>query len=486
MVKEELPLGTVLFSNRVTEGDESGQDDACIRRTLTGLALDRIRERLNASELNRVKKEPVLKELVMELITESVKSENMSRVSAGLAPVLDQAENTLQRWTERIFRDLYGLGALEPLLADESIEDIAVNGPGEVMVRSWEGWQKLDVDLCADSDQLLWRVNQVIAFSGKQAGPLMPILDVQLPAGHRLNIVTEPLTDPWPVLVIRRHRQRSWTIEEFLHTPVRTSGGRQAPPLPDYLSMEVPGSLLTGEAAAYLHMAVLAGLNILVIGRTGVGKTTFLSALGQLIPADRRVVVIEDTRELRLRHADAPQNCVYFYTRHKLLEGGIDVDMRSLILAALRQRPDHLVLGEARGAEIHDLLNAMQTGHGGNLTSIHANSLADLGQRVNAMLYQAGVEMSAERSSRLIGTSFHIGVTLLQDFDGRRYVAEIGEFTGGVSDLLPEMNLVFRGGRDAGYRLQRCGQRSAHEGLLQRAGLSFDRVKMEKGGDSCC
>jgi len=243
----------------------------------------------------------------------------------------------------------------------------------------------------------------------------------------------------------------------------------------------VPGALLTAEAAAYLHMAVVAGLNILVIGRTGVGKTTFLSALGRLIPEDRRVVVIEDTRELKLRDGDNPQNCVYFYTRQKLLEGGIDVDMRKLILTALRQRPDHLVLGEARGPEIYDLLNAMQTGHGGNLTSIHANSLADLGQRVNAMLYQAGVDMQAERSARLIGTSFHIGITLLQDFDGRRYVAEIGEFTGGVKDSLPEMKLVFRGGRSVGYELERLSRESVFENHFLRVGLSFQMVNSRRG-----
>ena len=123
----------------------------------------------------------------------------------------------------------------------------------------------------------------------------------------------------------------------------------------------------------------------------------------------------------------------------------------------------------------------MQTGHGGNLTSIHANSLADLGQRVNAMLYQAGVDMSAQRSARLISTSFHIGVTLLQDFDGRRYVAEIGEFTGGVDGFLPQMDLVFRGGRDAGYQLERQAGQSVHEHLLQRIGLSFDMVKAQDG-----
>jgi len=480
-LEKDLPLGTVLFPRDNGDSDQEKEDKPSIEQQLTGLALGKIRERLNASELNKVKKEPELKALVHQLIAEIVEEENNRRVSKGLIPVLDSRVHTVERWTDRIFRELYGLGALEPLLEDESIEDVAVNGPHEVMVRTYEGWRTLDLDLCADDEQLLWRVNQVIAFSGKQAGPLMPIVDVQLPAGHRLNVVTEPLTDPWPVLVFRRHRRKSWTVEEFLSTPVQNGRSQCEISLPDYHSIVVPGALLTAEAAAYLHMVVVAGLNILVIGRTGVGKTTFLSALGRLIPEDRRVVVIEDTRELKLRDGDNPQNCVYFYTRQKLLEGGIDVDMRKLILTALRQRPDHLVLGEARGPEIYDLLNAMQTGHGGNLTSIHANSLADLGQRVNAMLYQAGVDMQAERSARLIGTSFHIGITLLQDFDGRRYVAEIGEFTGGVKDSLPEMKLVFRGGRSVGYELERLSRESVFENHFLRVGLSFQMVNSRRG-----
>jgi pilus assembly protein CpaF len=208
-----------------------------------------------------------------------------------------------------------------------------------------------------------------------------------------------------------------------------------------------------------------------------------LSALGHLIPGDRRILVLEDTRELKLRgNRSKPQNCVYLVTREKLLEGGIDIDMRRLIITALRQRPDHLILGEARGAEIYDLLNAMQTGHGGNLTSIHANSLADLGQRVNAMLYQAGVEMDGDRSARLMGTSFHIGITLLQDFNGRRYVAEIGEFTGGVSQGVAELNTVFQGGAEKDYRLSLLSETSTHEDLFRRSGLSFDQViQVEKG-----
>jgi len=472
--RPDLPFGNVLARHRIAE--DPATEHLTPLRVLSESALTRIRDTLTASEMMKVRTSPELQARVAALIRKTVDEENISRVSRGRMPVVDEG-SPVEEWVERVFATLYGLGPIEELLEDESIEDIAINGPREVYVRTYEGWQYMPVDLAADPEQLLWRVNQVIAFSGKQAGPLQPIVDVQLPSGHRLNVVTTPITDPWPVVVIRRHRPVAWTLEEFVAQPVQTRRLLVDPEIPDYTGQETEGALLSGAAARYLHAAVLAGLNILVIGRTGVGKTAILSALGQKIPQDRRVLVLEDTRELKLRpDGDRPTNCVYFVTRRKLLEGGIDVDMRQLIIAALRQRPDHLVLGEARGPEVYDLLNAMQTGHGGNLTSIHANSLQELPQRVGAMLFQAGVEMDADRAARLIGTSFDVGVTEMQDFDGRRYILEIGEFTGEVESGLPVLHRIFEGGEQRGYRPTLVADRSTHEDLFRRSGVSFDLV----------
>ena len=479
--RPHLPFGNVLVKRK--DPEETAAEQVSPLRVLSEAALARIRDTLSASEMMKVRSSPELQARVAAIIRKAVDEENIGRVSRGRMPVVDHG-TPVEEWVERVFATLYGLGPIEDLLVDESIEDIAVNGPSEVYVRTYEGWQFMPIDLAADAEQLLWRVNQVIAFSGKQAGPLQPIVDVQLPSGHRLNVITTPITDPWPVVVIRRHRPVAWTLEEFVGKPVRTRGLLMEPEIPDYAAHEVKDSLLSGAAATYLHAAVLAGLNILIIGRTGVGKTSILSALGQKIPPDRRLLVLEDTRELKLRpDGDRPMNCVYLVTRRKLLEGGIDIDMRHLIVAALRQRPDHLVLGEARGPEVYDLLNAMQTGHGGNLTSIHANSLAELSQRVGAMLYQAGVDMDAERVARLIGTSFDVGVTEMQDFDGRRYILEIGEFSGEVASGLPELHKLFEGGAERGYRPTLVAERSIHSDLLRRAGVSFEMVlQAEKRG----
>ena len=476
---QSAPLGNILFE----PSDEVGRSEApeaSPARALVEAAQTRLNDSLDPSELVRVRKDAALQQRVMGIIRQAIEELDRSRVVGGRQSWLT-AEEPLEIWAERAFDLLYGLGPLEALLDDDSVEDVAVNGPGEVYVRTAVGWQYVPLDLAADPEELQWRVNQVIAFSGKQAGPLQPIVDVQLLSDHRLNVVTAPLTETWPVLVIRRHRPVTWSLDEFVRQPSEAPERRRPLALPDYAAMEAPNAFVSAEAAAYLHMAVQAGLNILVIGRTGVGKTSFLSALGQLIPHNRRVVVVEDTRELQLRPGGRPMNCVYFVTRRRLLEGGIDVDLRQLIVTALRQRPDHLVVGEARGAEIYDLLNAMQTGHGGNLTSIHANSLADLAQRVNAMLFQAGVEMDPDRSARLMGRSFHVGVSLFHDFDGRRYVGEIGEFTGEVSDGLPALHRLFGGGPEQGFGLERLADRSVHEDRLRRVGLSFDRVLRPQG-----
>jgi pilus assembly protein CpaF len=337
------------------------------------------------------------------------------------------------------------------------------------VVRTYAGWEPVPVDFASTDEQLAFRVNQAIASEGKQLGPLTPIVDAVLPDGSRLSAIGEPVTDKL-VLVIRKHREAAFQLMDFVNTEVQVRQQVQTHEIPDYISNEVPGSLMSGPVAAYLHLCVLAGLNILIIGRTGVGKTSMLSALGRIIPENRRVLVLEDTRELNIRDT----NCAYLTSVQKVLEGGVEVSMQKLLITALRQRPDHLILGEARGAEIYDLLNAMQTGHGGNLTSIHANSLADLPQRVNAMLFQAGANMDNERVCALIGTSFHVGIVLRQSLDdGRRYIQEIGEFTGEVEGGRPIIHPIALGGPERGFHLDLVAKESSFEEEFRSNGLSF-------------
>jgi pilus assembly protein CpaF len=383
----------------------------------------------------------------------------------------------------RLYRLFYGLGPVEVLLADPDIEDIAINGPGEIYVRTTSGWSEIPLesvsDLAGDREGLLFMFNQAIAASGRQAGPLTPIVDERLPGGHRLNIITEPVAADGvaPLVVIRRHREAAFTPLEFVAQPVPTRVPRP-PEVLDLTDAWQPGSLLTPSALAFLHMAVLAGLNILLLGRTGVGKTAFLSMLGGLIPPERRVLVLEDTRELKLRSGDKPANCVYLTSVPERLEGGLTVPMSQLVIAALRQRPDHLVLGEARGPEMWDLLNAMQTGHGGNLTSVHAISAPQLVERIQFMvsLPPVGVRLSPYEAGKLAATSFHVAITYKMDWSGRRYIDEIAAYTGQMDGDVPEMETLFAGGPENGFLLTPMVHSPKIEEHLRRSGLSYQAV----------
>ena len=207
-----------------------------------------------------------------------------------------------------------------------------------------------------------------------------------------------------------------------------------------------PRGLLTPTVVDFLHRVVIAGWNIIVLGRTGVGKTALLSMLGNLIPLERRIVVIEDTPELALRvdGSGLPRNVIYLRASQKRMDGGRAITQKDLLEAALRQRPDAIVMGEARGAEVHELLNVHHTGHRNGLTSIHAHSVAELPRRIKLMLNQsdAGRTWSEAGAADLIANAFDLGITLTK-VRGRRQVHEIVEFTGGVEGSHPVLNPLF-------------------------------------------
>ena len=414
-----------------------------------------------------------------ELIEKYVDTEHLKHMTT---PSLGQwpAEDTF----ERVWRNIYGLGPVSVLLEQEDVEDIAINGPNEICVRTKSGWQQVSQDLVRElggsQTTVLFQYNRAISKSGQAASAMKPIIDDQLPSGDRVNIVTQPVTADgvWPVVVIRRHRPVSFTMQDFIESPVKAPTPTKYK-INDYVDVWDPNSFLTPASSAFLQMCVLSGLNILLLGRTGVGKTAFLSMLGQLIPSDRRVLVLEDTRELRLRPGATPQNCVYLTTVRQRLEGGIKIDMSDLVITALRQRPDHLILGEARGPEMWDLVNAMQTGHGGNLTSIHANSPKDIVKRVKYMISLPPVEvrMDPREVAELVGSSFHVAISILMDHNHRRFVNEISAFTGNVTDdNNPEIELLFSGGRKDDYRMTLMKESTALEEEFNHLGLSYDEV----------
>lgn len=456
-------------------------DAGQVFQSLRAEAQAEIQRRLTSEEQVSVRMGGRAGEKARGLIREIVERRyllGLSNPAAGTWP-----DGTNEELTTRLYRLFYGLGPIEVLLEQPEIEDIAVNGPGEIYVRTAAGWAEIPLssvsDLAGDKEGLLFMFNQAIAASGRQAGPLKPIVDDRLPGGHRINIITEPVAADGvaPVVVIRRHREVAFTPQEFVGNPF-TAQAPHAPEILDLSRQWAPGSLLTPASLAFLHMAVAAGLNILLLGRTGVGKTAFLSMLGGLIPPERRVLVLEDTRELKLRSGSKPQNCVYITSVPERLEGGISVPMSQLVIAALRQRPDHLVLGEARGPEMWDLLNAMQTGHGGNLTSVHAVSARQLVERIQFMvsLPPVGVRLTPVEAGKLAATSFHVVVTYKMDWNGRRYIQDISTYTGEMDDETPELEVLFTGGPENDFYLTPVVRAPRIEEHLRRSGLSYGAV----------
>ena len=449
-----------------------------------GLALERLRQaavgpeegRFTTAEMEAQAPETVEWCLGEALkIVQSIDDESLSRT----------ARRAFDRDPELIagalLNELFGLGQLEELLHTPGVEDIAINGPRDVWYKGRGGWIKSDLEY-PDSQTLLAVLNRAIVHSGRQAGPLTPIVDAALRTGHRINIVTDPLAHPWPVASIRLHRFHGFTLTDLVSGGGEAGKPPEPPMLPDYSAFDGGTGLLTALSATFLHMTVVAGLNLLVVGPTGVGKTTVLGALGRMIPPDKRIVLIEDTPELNFRGGQEDsrvQNAVYFRTRVASVEGLPPVAQRDLVLAALRQRPDALTIGEARGAEVFEMLKALWTGHRNGLTSIHADSIEDVPSRIRMMLQEAHfeTEVSETTVALWISKAFHLGITLREANARQRYVEEITEFTGGVEGTAPVRTPLFVYDHTQ-QRLVCTGHRldGKHEAMLNQVGCNYDDI----------
>ena len=293
-------------------------------------------------------------------------------------------------------------------------------------------------------------INRGISKSGKKANPVTPIVDGILPGGERVSIVTYPVTDAWPTISIRAHRSKDIQLSDFTRKYEAKDNDSErfdlTKYLPDYTQTDT-GGMLTAKAATYLHAAVLTGLNIVLVGPTGCGKTTMLTALGKCIPPGKRILIIEDTPEIDLYpNAKTPNNVIYLRTRAASLDGNVAaVEQADLVKLALRQRPDALTLGEARGKEVFDLLNALNTGHKNGLTSLHAEGPNEVFGRIYMMLSQSeqGRHLDRYRAANLAAGTMNILVTL-QIHGSRRSVHSIVEYSGKLvnEDTTPEPELV--------------------------------------------
>ncbi len=299
----------------------------------------------------------------------------------------------------RILRDTVGLGPLEDLLADPDVEEVMVNGPDRVFVERGGRIEPAGVAF-ADEEELRNAVERILAPLGRRVDELSPMVDARLADGSRVNVVIPPLAIDGPALSIRRFGARRPGPRELLEL-----------------------GTLDGEQLGLLRRAVAGRRSILVSGGTGSGKTTLLNALSGFIGAGERVVTIEDAAELRLRQ----RHVVRLESRPPSVEGRGEVTIRDLLRNALRMRPDRIVIGEVRGAEALDLLTALNTGHDGALSTVHANSPADALRRLETLALMAGLGLPHEAIAGQVRRGVDLVVQLERRPDGARRVAEIAE-----------------------------------------------------------
>ena len=300
---------------------------------------------------------------------------------------------------ERIVRDSVGLGPLEVLLADPAVEEVMVNGPGCVYVERRGLLERADVAF-ADEDELRNAIERVLAPLGRRVDELSPMVDARLADGSRVNVVIPPLAIDGPALSIRR-----FGVDR---------------PGPDEL---VALGTLTEEQRLMLEEAVADRRSVLVSGGTGSGKTTLLNALSSFIAVGERVVTIEDAAELRLQQP----HVVRLESRPAGIEGRGEVTIRDLLWNALRMRPDRIVIGEVRGVEALNLLTALNTGHDGALSTVHANSPDDALRRIETLVLMAGVGLPYATVAEQVRRGIDLVVHLRREANGSRRVSEIAE-----------------------------------------------------------
>lgn len=324
--------------------------------------------------------------------------------------------NDRERIARRVFARLRGLGVLDELLSDESVTEIMVNGAKHIFVE--RGGKIYRVSRTFESEEELYNIIQrIVGKAGKEVNPANPIVDTRLPDGSRVNVVVPPISRSGATVTIRKFSRNPMTVEKLL----------------EYGS-------ITPDAARFLEKLVKARYNIFISGGTGSGKTTFLNAMSNFIPADERIITIEDSAELQIHKLS---NLISLETRNANSSGKGEVTIRELIRSALRMRPDRIIVGEVRGEEALDMLQAMNTGHDGSLSTGHANSTRDMLSRLETMVLQgnAGLPLMAIRQQ--IASALDVIIHLSRLRDKSRRTMEITEVLGCENGEI-QLNPLFR------------------------------------------
>jgi pilus assembly protein CpaF len=363
-----------------------------------------------------------------------------------------------ERLVSDVQHELFGLGPLEPLLKDPTISDILVNKHDTIYIERRGKIERTNVTF-KDDEHLMRVIERIVSSVGRRIDESSPMVDARLQDGSRVNAIIPPLAIDGPVVSIRR----------FGSDPLK-------------MAMLIENKALTKDIADMLQMVVHARLNVLISGGTGAGKTTLLNALSAFIPENERIVTIEDSAELQLQQP----HTVRLETRPPNIEGRGEVTQRDLVRNALRMRPDRIVIGEVRGGEAIDMLQAMNTGHDGSLTTIHANTPRDALSRLETMIQMTGMRLSDRAMRQQVASAIQLVLQVARMSDGSRRVTSISEITGmeGETITMQEIFQYERTGVDSTGmvlgRFRPTGIRPRFAERLKACGMQLPRVFFEE------
>lgn len=364
-----------------------------LRRRVHGRLIDELGSMLYDSDMA----EAELKKMVFTKLEQAVAEERVPLSAADK-----------QRLIESIANDVLGYGPIDPLLHDESVTEIMVNGPNSVYVER-AGKAGLAPVKFLDEDHLRRVIEKIVAQVGRRIDESSPLCDARLPDGSRVNAVIPPLAIGGPFLTIRKFSKDPLGIEDLIGF-----------------------GTLTPSAARFLQACIIGKLNVIISGGTGSGKTTTLNVMSSFIPEGERVITIEDAKELQLRQ----DHVLCMESRPANVEGKGEVSIRDLVKNALRMRPDRIVVGECRGGEALDMLQAMNTGHDGSLTTTHANTPRDAMTRIETLVMMAGYDMPVRAIREQMASAVDLVIQIGRQRDGSRKISYITEVQGLEGDVI--------------------------------------------------
>lgn len=402
----------------------AAQESATLRRPMPQPKVEvksRDKDRKRKERMGEIKQElhrALLETLNLAALEHASESELRSEITTISGEILEERGIVLNREDRQLLnKELYdevtGLGPLETLLRDDSVNDILVNGPAQVFVER-DGKLELSNVTFKDEKHLLRIIDKIVSAVGRRVDESNPYVDARLQDGSRFNAMVPPVAVDGSLVSIRKFKKDKLGIDDL-----------------------VGFGAFSEEMAAYLQAAVSCRLNIIVSGGTGSGKTTTLNALSSFIADDERILTIEDTAELQLQQVHVGR----MESRPPNVEGKGEVSPRDCLKNALRMRPDRIIVGETRGEEVIDMLQAMNTGHDGSMTTIHANSARDGISRLENMISMAGIEMPLKAMRSQISSAVNLLVQVSRLQDGSRRMTSITEITGMEGEVISMQEL---------------------------------------------